>query len=68
MVGYEALPDNTQDEQFTFVAINDGEVHCDYRVDYSALPFDDKEFHKVMVSPSVNLRSVDVKELQRVQI
>lgn len=68
MVGYEALPDNTQDEQFTFVAINDGEVRCDYRVDYSALPFDDKEFHKVMVSPSVNLRSVDVKELQRVQI
>lgn len=68
MVGYEALPDNTQDEQFTFVAINDGEVHCDYRVDYSALPFDDKEFHKVMVSPSVNLRSIDVKELQRVQI
>jgi hypothetical protein len=68
LVGYESLPENTSDEEFTFVAVSDSDRKCDYRVDYSALPFDHKTFHKVIVGPTVNLRSIDVAELQRVQI
>lgn len=67
LVGYDELPDKTQDEQYTFVAVHDGDVKCDYRVDYGALPFDEKEFDKVMIHPSVGLQIKDYKELQRVQ-
>jgi hypothetical protein len=67
MVGYEELPLETQDEQFTFVAISDGDSKCDYRVDYSALPFDNQEFDKVMISPTVTLSTLSVEELKRVQ-
>src|SRR5580693_8849782 len=36
LVGYDELPNHTQDDQYTFVAIHDGEVKCDYRVQYDA--------------------------------
>ena len=68
LVGYDELPNDTQSEEYTFVAVNDGDVKCDYRVDYTALPFDAHEFHKVMVGPRVNLSALSVGELQRVQI
>ena len=67
LVGYETLPESTKDEEYTFVAINDGEVKCDYRVNYNALPFDNCEFDKVMIAPQVGLSIDDFKELQRIR-
>lgn len=67
LVGYDELPKETQNEEYTFVAVHDGDVKCDYRVDYNALPFDEKEFDKVMIHGSLGLRVEDFSELKRVQ-
>lgn len=67
MVGYDTLPEECSNSEYTFVSINDSDSPCDYRVDYSNLPFDSHEFDKVIISHSVKLDILKVAELQRVQ-